>query len=225
MTEHAARLANERLYVIFTPEPTRPQQAWLAALSAAVAAGAGLVQLRLKGASVADRRTWLGRCREALPDAGRPGPLLIVNDDVEAVFACDGTPLADGVHLGREDARAGGGLQAARERLGPQLLLGTSTATLAEVEAARRAGCDYVGFGAMATSPTKHDTQPADPEELRRCVAATDPFPIFPIGGLGPANLDRLVALGCRRAAVGSAILDADDPGDAVRQCLELLTP
>jgi thiamine-phosphate pyrophosphorylase len=184
-----------------------------------------MVQLRLKHASTADRRVWLGRCREAIARAeSDPGScLLLVNDDPDAAFASDGTPLADGVHLGREDATAAGGLSAAREQLGSDLLLGTSTRTRAEVAAARDGGCDYVGFGAMATSPTKFDSERADPQELRACMAANDPFPIFAIGGLGPRNVGRLVALGCRRVAVGSAILDANDPAASTAQCLEIL--
>ncbi|MGQ0552823.1 MAG: thiamine phosphate synthase [Planctomycetota bacterium] len=250
------------------PGPAGAPEGVAAAVPAVVAAargGARLFQVRLKGqlegkpgvplsarptvhcdSVVGDarkparfldlRRALLRELRAALPaDA-----LLIVNDDLEAVFDEHGRPLADGVHLGREDAAAlaslesGGaeveacrqGLAIARSRLGPELLLGTSTRTLEEVLAAREAGCDYVGFGAMAPTGTKSDTTLASADELRRCLAAVPDaaLPIFPIGGLGPHNLDLVLSAGCRRAAIGSAILNAADPSAVTREILSRLS-
>jgi thiamine-phosphate pyrophosphorylase len=156
-----------------------------------------------------------------------------VNDDLEAVHDARGGLLADGVHLGRQDAaeQSGlvgprgivAGLRAARARLGPELLLGTSTRTRTELAAALQAGADHVGFGAMAPSPTKTDARPADLEELRACVAAYPDVPLYPIGGLGAATLGPVRTTGCRRAAVGSAILDAPDPAAATEALLAIL--
>jgi thiamine-phosphate pyrophosphorylase len=226
----AARLAASPLYLVATlPEAgASTTSAWLHRIAEAAAAGAGLVQLRAKDASTAARRELLAQLRSRLPaDA-----LLLVNDDLEAVLDTAGRPLADGVHLGREDAAAlagdsaapglaciAEGLRRARQRLGDELLLGTSARTQVEVAAAIEAGADYVGFGAMADSRSKRDTVRADPAELRRCVTAFPAFPIFPIGGLDLRQLDALVALGCRRAAIGSAILDADDPAAVAAAC------
>ena len=99
----------------------------------------------------------------------------------------------------------------------------SSARTRDEVSAAREAGASYVGFGAMADSPSKPDTVRADPAELSRCLAAFERFPLFPIGGLRPADLDGLKRAGCRRAALGSSILQADDPAAVVRECLRRL--
>jgi thiamine monophosphate synthase len=211
----------------------------LRAAAAAVEAGAGAVQLRIKQVGTEERRHWLARARTLLGTSA----LLLINDDLEAVFDEDGRPLADGVHLGREDAaalargasaaaarRAGAllplmsiGLAAARERLGAELLMGTSTRTLTELDAAIASGADHAGFGAMAPSPTKPDTVPADPRELARCVAAHPDFPIFPIGGLDIDGLSTVLAAGCRRAAVGAAILHAGEPAVVAHSFLERL--
>ena len=237
----ASRLAASPLYLVATlPEAgaDAPDVAAVALSEAlrriaeAAAAGARLVQLRAKDASTAARRELLAQLRARLP----AGALLIVNDDLEAVLDPAGRPLADGVHLGRQDAaalagetaapgpaRIAAGLRRARQRLGPDLLLGTSARTQAEVAAAIESGADHVGFGAMADSRSKRDTVRADPAELRRCVAAFPGFPIFPIGGLRPETLDVVRAAGCRRAALGSALLDAPDPAAAVRECLRRL--
>ena len=230
----AARLAASPLYLVATlPEAgASPTSAWLQRIAEAAAAGARLVQLRAKDATTAARRELLAQLRSRLPaDA-----LLLVNDDLEAVLDAAGRPLADGVHLGREDAaalagdsaapgpaRIAAGLRHARQRLGGELLVGTSARTQVEVAAAIGAGADYVGFGAMADSRSKRDTVRADPAELRRSVAAFPHFPIFPIGGLRPETLDLVRAAGCRRAALGSALLEAPDPAAAVRECLSRL--
>jgi len=196
------------------------------------AAGAAAVQLRLKDSGSQARRALLTRARRELP----AGTLLLVNDDLEAVFDEAREALADGVHLGREDAaalaprgvdataRTAAGLSAARARLGRDLLLGTSTRTLAELRTVLAAGADHVGFGAISTSTTKRDTRPADLVELVRCLQEFPRVPIFPLGGLGPENLGRVAAAGARRAAVGAGILAARDPAAAARACLRALT-
>jgi thiamine monophosphate synthase len=89
-----------------------------------------------------------------------------------------------------------------------------------ELAAALAAGADHAGFGSIAPSTTKPDTTPADPAELRACLDAFPDVPIFPIGGLGPATLGLVTRVGCRRAAVGSAVLDAPDPAAAAATLL-----
>ncbi len=195
---------------------------WTWRVADAVRGGAGAVQVRVKSATgTALRRELLRRLRAVLP----PQTLLLVNDDPEAVHDERGAQLADGLHLGREDATAHGGLLRVRRRFGANVLLGTSTRTLKEVAAARDAGADHAGFGAMCASATKSDTQLADPAELTRALKRLGDFPLFPIGGLGPATLELVRRAGGRRAAIGSAILDAPDPAAAARACLKALGP
>ena len=239
------RLQREPIYLIATPpEGTSPSSSsaatpWAQRLQTLADLGVGLMQLRCKDGSTDLRRRWLRCLRDALPEQ----VMLIVNDDLDALWDDDGSPLADGAHLGREDAcalaeRSGlphtgadgiaQGLRIARERLGEQLLLGTSTRTAEEIGRARDAGADHAGFGAMAASSTKGDTVLADRAELRLATEADAHFPVFPIGGLHSGNL-HLLDLGggvvVRRMAVGSALLDAEQPGDIARALLEWCTP
>lgn len=215
------RLADVRLYLIATADQApAPGPDWLARVRAAVEGGVGAIQLRQKGATTAVRHAWLGQLREV---AGAD-VLLLVNDDLTAVHHGRGAVLADGLHLGRADAEALGGftgseaerrhrgLAHARDALGPDLLLGTSTRTAAEIAAAMAAGADHVGFGAMSVSTTKPGAPPARPEELARCLARFPSLPIFPIGGVDLQTLPAWLALGARQAAVGSAVLQAPDP-------------
>ncbi|MFT7462216.1 MAG: thiamine-phosphate pyrophosphorylase [Pseudohongiellaceae bacterium] len=216
------RLSAVRLYLIATAD-SEPQAtpAWLQRVSAAVRGGVGAVQLRQKGTSTEVRRQWLTQLREVLG----PQVLLLANDDLSAVRSPTGARLADGLHLGREDAEALGahtssareerrraGLALARKSLGPELLLGTSTRAAHEIDLALAAGADHVGFGAMSATPTKPEAIVARPAELTRCLERFPSLPLFPIGGISEKTLPRWVALGCLRAAVSSAILEADDP-------------
>jgi thiamine-phosphate pyrophosphorylase len=224
------RLRAVRVYLIATFDG-QPVAGILRAVEAAAAAGAGAVQVRAKHADTAARRALLAATRSVLP----AGTLLLVNDDLDAVLDAGGAPLADGVHLGREDAAAlagrgpaspelvARGLAAARERLGDGRLLGTSTRCMAEVRAAAEAGADHAGFGAMAAGASKPAAVLADPAELQRAVAAFPGLPLFPIGGLHAGNLARLRAAGLRRAAIGAGILRAPDPAAATRACLAAL--
>jgi len=230
-----ARLAACPVYLILSPAPDDRERCFLAARAAAgvlvAEAGAAAVQLRVKDADSVTRRRLLSRLRDMLP----AGTLLLVNDDLAAVCEVGGAALADGLHLGRADAaalaprdapaseRVAAGLRAARAALGPGLLLGASTRTRDEVARAAAAGCDHVGFGALAPSVTRPGAVPAEPAELARAQAAFPTLPVFPIGGLGPDTLALVTAVGVRRAAIGAAILDASDPAAATRACLAAL--
>ncbi|MCB9532566.1 MAG: thiamine phosphate synthase [Myxococcales bacterium] len=99
------RLRRARLYLVASADgPTAPAPGtpFWRAIREAGEAGVGVVQLRLKGCAIEARRAALALARGLLPD----DVLLVVNDDLAAVFGPDGTPLADGLHLGREDAAA-----------------------------------------------------------------------------------------------------------------------
>ncbi len=87
---------------------------------AAVAGGATVVQLRLKGRST-DEVVERGRALRELP------AILVVNDDVDAAIRLG----ADGVHLGRND-------EGAERALESGLLLGLSASTPAEAQATPR---------------------------------------------------------------------------------------
>jgi thiamine-phosphate pyrophosphorylase len=154
----------------------------------AVAAGATVVQLRVKAptAEVVDR----GRgFRELLAT-------FIVNDDVEAAIALG----ADGVHLGQGDE----GADAARAA---GLLLGRSAVTL---EQAQAADADYLGVGPVWDTPSKYDADPAiGLAALREICDAVD-VPVVAIGGIDASNAGECILAGAAGVAV---IRAATDPG------------
>lgn len=171
-----------------------------AAVAAALAGGAVMVQYRNKRASADLRR----RQAEALLTCCKQAQVpLIINDDVDLALAVG----ADGVHLGRDD----GALEAARTRLGPDAIVGASCYNeWTRAQAAVAAGADYIAFGAMFASPTK----PLAPPAPRSLLAQAQPLncPIACIGGITVHNAPSLIAAGAKLLAVISDLFDAPDP-------------
>jgi thiamine-phosphate pyrophosphorylase len=169
-----------------------PLEDWLLALGEA---GAGAVQLREK--DLDDRALYdLTRlARAALPPATR----LLVNSRLDVALAAG----ADGVHLPSD----GVPVAALRARFGPELLIGRSTHTLAEVERARDEGADYATFGPVWTTPAKG--APAGIAELARVAAAG--LPVYALGGV---TLERFVEAAAAGAAGIAAIRLFQRPAD-----------
>jgi thiamine-phosphate pyrophosphorylase len=159
----------------------------LQAAHAAVAAGATVVQLRVKGAST-EEMVRRGRGFREL------GVTFVVNDDVDAARALG----ADGVHLGRADS----GAERARTA---GLLLGRSAATVGEAAAA---DADYIGAGPVWATPSKEDADPPiGLAGLAAIVAAVD-VPVIAIGGVDAANAGDCIAAGAAGVAVIRAATD-----------------
>jgi thiamine-phosphate pyrophosphorylase len=134
--------------------------------------------------------------------------LFIVNDDPELARELD----ADGVHVGQEDISPG----EAREVVGDDRIVGLSTHSRDQVEAAHDEPVDYISVGPIWETPTKQG-RPATGLELISTAAEIATLPWFAIGGIDPGNVDEVVAAGARRVCVVRAIRDADDPAAAAR--------
>ena len=193
------RLAAASLYLVCGALPD-------AALDSALRGGVGIVQLRCKQAEdaevIAAGRRFASVCE-------RLGAPLIVNDRPDLAVALD----ADGVHLGQQDIS----VEDARELLGPDRIVGLSTHSAAQIEAALACGVDYIGVGPVHVTPTKPG-RPAVGTELLAYAATHARIPFFAIGGIDSGNVAGVVAAGAKRVAVVRAITDAADPEHAARQ-------
>lgn len=179
-------------------------------VAAALRGGVTVVQLRDKHASDADLVA-LGRAlRERMNGSGVP---LIVNDRLEVAAAIG----ADGVHVGQADA----GVREARERLGPEAILGLSVQTVEHAGAVDPRLVDYVGIGPVFATTTKPDHAPPLGFDGLAKVCAASPVPAVAIGGLGAEHLDSVLAAGAAGAALVSAICGARDPERAARALFE----
>ena len=185
-----------------------PRRDLVAAVDAALAGGAALVQYRDKSAD-RDRRCAEARALNA--SCRRHGVALIVNDDVELALEIG----AAGVHLGEDDAD----ISVARSRLGGDAIIGVSCYD--SLDRARAAtDADYLAFGSFFASPTKPDARRATPQLLR--AARPLGLPLVAIGGITPDNAHALIDAGADFIAVISGIFAAADVEQATRRYANL---
>jgi thiamine-phosphate pyrophosphorylase len=191
------RLADARLYFICGIER-------LDTLAPALRGGIDVFQLRDKRAGDDDL---LHAAEHARALCDEHDALFVVNDRPDLAVAAG----ADGVHLGQDDMP----IEQARAIVGPRMLIGRSTHSPEQVDAA--AGADYIGVGPVHATPTKLG-RPAVGLELVRYAAAHAAVPFFAIGGIDSAAIGDVVGAGATRAAVVRAISDAPDPEATARE-------
>ncbi len=182
---HARRLARLRgLYAIVGDDDP------IGNARAAIAGGAGVVQVRMKRSPAG---AVLAAAREIVALAGGRA-LVVVNDRADLALLAG----ADGVHVGEDDLPAA----EARRLVGPGMLVGRSTRTLAEAREAIRAGADHVGFGPMFGTRSK--TLAAAPRGLDalREVAQGLGAPVVAIGGIALENVASVAGAGAAAAAI-----------------------
>lgn len=168
--------------------------------------GATMVQLREKHLS---REQFRAEALEIKAICQRYGVPFLINDDVDLALEVD----ADGVHVGQEDMEAG----RARQRLGPDKIIGVSAHNVAEALQAQAAGADYLGAGAVFPTGTKGNVTALAYETLRDICQSVD-IPVVAIGGIGPDNLPTLAGSGIRGVAVVSALFAQPDPEGGARR-------
>jgi thiamine-phosphate pyrophosphorylase len=194
----AERLSHARLYLVI--DAVAAQRV----VPAALEGGVDIVQLRDKAAPddavIESARAMRTFCDEH-------AALLIVNDRPDLALECG----ADGVHVGQDDVA----LESAREMVGEDLLIGISTHSPEQVDAARESTADYFAVGPVYATPTKPGRPAVGLGLVRYAATHGDAKPWFAIGGIDQSNLAAVVDAGASRIAVVRAIRDADDPSAA----------
>jgi thiamine-phosphate pyrophosphorylase len=180
-------------------------------LECALRGGVDLVQLRIKHG---DDKTIIDAAKRFKRVCHAHQAMLIVNDRPDLAAAAD----ADGVHLGQDDTP----VTNARQIMGEERLIGLSTHTPAQVDAAASSGADYIGVGPVNETPTKPG-RPAVGLELVHYAAVNAALPFFAIGGISAANVEQVHAAGASRVAVVRALTDAADPEAVARELRDAL--
>ena len=216
MTRAAPHPASARLgglHVLADDDPRWPHDP-VAQGRAACAAGAAVVQLRAKRAT--DREA-LALAAELRAATRACGALLLVNDRFDLALVAG----ADGVHLGQSDLPPASIPKTLRERL----VVGRSTHTLEQARAARLEPVDYVAFGPVFGTTSKHSPHAARGLALlREAAALVAPLPLVAIGGIHAGNAAAVIAAGAAAVAVISAVAGADDPEAAVRALVQAIS-
>jgi thiamine-phosphate pyrophosphorylase len=198
-------------------------------VDAAFAGGVDIIQLRDKTLEAAEELELLEILHTV---AHRHGRLWAVNDRAD-IASLSGAPV---FHIGQKDIP----LEAARTFLGKDSVIGLSTHSPEQVDAAiaaspGRSGLDYFCVGPVWATPTKpgrtavglglvrHAAQAVRTADAGRVGKVKGVVPWFAIGGIDLGNVEQVVEAGARRIVVVRAITDADDPADAARALLTAL--
>lgn len=201
--EHIQRLYEDPIYVIMGEELSLGRKNTDVA-KLLIDAGVTIIQYREK------HKTWRQKYAEAAAIAQlchERNVTFIMNDSVDLAIACG----ADGIHVGQDDAPAA----FVRRLAGPDMFIGVSTNTVADMKQAKAAGADYVGFGPICPTESKKDTHALVTQEARDYAVRFD-LPVAAIGGIHLHNIRALWEEGFRSFAMISAVVSQPDIAAAV---------
>jgi thiamine-phosphate pyrophosphorylase len=183
--------------------------------SACLDGGARLLQIRAKQASA----RWLLDTAVTIVRRAEPaGALVIVNDRADLARLAG----AGGVHVGQED------LTPASVRLiaGPDAVVGLSTHTPEQCEAAIRESVSYIAVGPVFGTMTKSTGyDPVGLAHVRRAAAHISErgVPLVAIGGISLERARSVIEAGAQSVAVIADLLATGDPAKRVEQFLRAL--
>ncbi|MFD0859334.1 thiamine phosphate synthase [Roseovarius aquimarinus] len=204
------RIAREELGPVYFVTDAAAPVSVPAQVTAALRAGVRLIQLRDKDAS---DKAFETEARALLRLTRAAGARLVVNDRVEIAARIG----VDGLHVGQGD----GDIAAIRAAIGPDMILGLSVETEAQIEPVPLDSVDYLGAGPLRATATKPDAaQPLGMKGMARLIAAA-PLPCVAIGGIGAADAAPLRRAGAAGIAVVSAISRAPDMEGAARALID----
>jgi len=156
--------------------------------------GASLVQIRDKDASSSD-------LFETVRDCIKQNSIRVIINDRVDIAMMTGT---SGVHLGQEDLPP----LEARKLLGRDAIIGFSTHTIEQAEAALELPVDYIAFGPIFPTATKRDHEEVvGLEMLRKMRSRIGDFPLVAVGGINLENLVDVIEAGADSVAMISALV------------------
>ena len=144
------------------------------------------------------------------------GCMLLLNDraHLAALAGCDG------VHVGQADLQP----EDARRVLGPGKLVGLSTHTIEQVQAATERPIDYMAIGPVFRTSSKHDAEPAVGLAMVRRARALTSMPLVAIGGITHENAADVIEAGADAVAViGALFVSGESLASSARSLLRRL--
>lgn len=141
------------------------------------------------------------------------GCAFIVNDDIDIALLVG----ADGVHIGQEDLP----IHQVRKLVGDSIVIGCSTHSPDQADAAVRDGADYIGVGPIYATSTKKDVCDPVGLEYLRYISENVDIPFVAIGGIKEHNVASVIESGASCVCLVTDIIGAEDiPGklDIIRE-------
>lgn len=177
--------------------------------------GVRFLQVRAKHLA---SRPFLDMAAAIVARARAVGAAVIINDRAD-IARLSG---ADGVHVGQDDLGPG----SARIFVGFDAVIGLSTHTPEQVEAAVADVVNYVAMGPVfgtGTKETGYDAIGLEAIRLGAALANDWSLPLVGIGGITLETAPDVIRAGATSVAVISDLLSTGDPEARVRQFIEAL--
>lgn len=141
---------------------------------------------------------------------------VIVNDRADLALMSG----AAGAHVGQDDLTPG----AARRLLGPSAIVGYSTHTTAQTEAASVEPVTYIAVGPVFGTKTKATGyEPIGLGQVSDAARVSRGLPVVAIGGITLEAASAAIEAGASSVAVISDLLATGDPAGRVRAFLDAL--
>ena len=169
----------------------------------------GVTALQLREKNISDQ-AFYSEAKELSAFCRERGKLFIINDRLDIALAVD----ASGLHLGQTDLPA----EVAASILPKNKILGISASSFGIASAARQAGADYLGVGAIFPTGSKDDASVIKTAEARRIIDLG--LPTVAIGGINADNADEVWKIGFTGLAVISALSGARHPSQIAADLL-----
>jgi thiamine-phosphate pyrophosphorylase len=181
-------------------------------VAACLRGGATLLQLRVKAGSSG---AFLDLARRATGLTDAAGARLIVNDRAD-IAAMAG---AAGVHIGQDDLP----VDVVRGILGPSAIVGLSTHTPEQVDAATHEALSYLAAGPVFETGTKDTGYTPRGLDLVRHAAQTG-LPVVAIGGITLESAPSAIDAGAAAVAIIADLFAEGDPETRVAAYLQRLS-
>lgn len=130
---------------------------------------------------------------------------------------------AKGVHL-PQDRTSAAGIADARDRIGPDALIGVSAHSIAEAQAAARDGADYATYSPIFLTASKPGYGPALGLGRLADAAAQLSLPLVALAGIDASNAADCRDAGAAGIAVMGSMMRADDPAAVMKATIAAWT-
>ncbi len=182
---------------------------YLEFIEQAIHGGITMLQLREKSTDYREVKRRALELQKLLHPFNIP---LIINDFVDLAAEIN----ADGVHVGNCDISA----LKAREKLGPNKIIGLSIESLQDLENANKLPVSYVTASAIFPSSTKLNCKTFWGIDGLRQVVQNSAHLVTAIGGINSNHVSEIFSTGAKGIAVIGAIANAQDPYKATKDLL-----
>ena len=168
--------------------------------------GANIIQLRNKTDNIRQTVDWAIKISEL---CNSYNAFFIVNDRVDIAIISN----SDGVHLGQGDISP----DHVKNITDKDLIIGSSNATIKEIEESNKNSSDYIAVGSIYSTDTKSNTRPASLNLLVEAKKISKK-PIVAIGGIKENNIEEVLETGVDSVCMVTAITLSKDPQKATER-------